>query len=276
MDLFAWDDPQTIHPFDEQLERTQLETASSEVKIANELAYRSGVFVGRLLMSEIENQKLRQDNEDLERDNLALWEEMDRQHELNIRLGREHLALTEAHDLDPLTGIKNRRGLEKAFDSIQKSRQAQRSSEIILTEPMRKDDVIAFIDLDGFKQVNDTLGHNLGDDLLKKVAAQLMECIRNMDTPGKLGGDEFVIILRQVGMKKAIEILSEIGEEIEKFGKDFGGTTASIGITPIEADDNFDLALHKADIAMYRSKLAGKNQLTIYDSTFENTEIPKS
>ncbi len=123
---------------------------------------------------------------------------------------------------------------------------------------------LLFLDLDNFKTINDSLGHIVGDALLKGVAARLRECLRDSDTLSRQGGDEFLVVLPDVGGNEAIIEVSE--KILERMGETFGidnyelSTSLSIGIAVYPDDgDDFDTLLKKADTAMYQAKGAGRN-----------------
>jgi diguanylate cyclase (GGDEF)-like protein len=152
---------------------------------------------------------------------------------------------------DPLTGLPNRLLL------------AERANRVFgAAKRVGPGVALLFIDLDRFKNINDTLGHEAGDRLLQKVAGRLARCVRRSDTVARQGGDEFVVLidafqdprdLAQVAEK----ILAEVAQPITVYGKEFQ-VTASIGIStcPIHGDDMRAL-LKNADIAMYRAKQQG-------------------
>lgn len=130
---------------------------------------------------------------------------------------------------------------------------------------------LLFLDLDGFKNVNDTLGHDYGDLLLQEVAFRLNSCVRESDFVARLGGDEFTIVLENVEKSEDIEhiadkIIYEISKEI-----DLEGTKAyvsgSIGISRYVIDsDSANLLIQYADLAMYHAKKNGKNDFVFYDT----------
>jgi diguanylate cyclase (GGDEF)-like protein/PAS domain S-box-containing protein len=128
---------------------------------------------------------------------------------------------------------------------------------------------ILFLDLDRFKSVNDTLGHLVGDKLLKSVATRLTACTRESDTVSRLGGDEFVIILSAIAhvedmTKMAEQILESLSVPIKLDGQEIF-TTASIGIAVFPHDSNDrDELLKQADIAMYQAKEQGRNNFQYY------------
>src|SRR5579859_162480 len=159
---------------------------------------------------------------------------------------------------DGLTGLPNRSMFSKLL--------TQRISE---ARRYNKQLAVAFLDLDRFKQINDTLGHEAGDQLLIDVAARLEGCVRDSDTVARLGGDEFVVLLPEMDDGKqasivAQKILSVIGKAFTLIGHEFR-VTASIGISlyPHDGDDEQTLTKN-ADIAMYQAKAEGKNTFQFY------------
>ncbi|WP_310449535.1 EAL domain-containing protein [Sulfuritalea sp.] len=165
---------------------------------------------------------------------------------------------------DSLTHLPNRRLLH---DRLQ---QALVSS----TRSGRKV-ALLFIDLDNFKTLNDTLGHDVGDKLLKKVAKRLTACVREGDTVARLGGDEFVVVLEDLNedlyeaaahtKSVAEKILATLGQPYDLAGHHCG-STPSIGIA-LFADDQttIDDLMKRADVAMYQAKDAGRNTLRFFD-----------
>jgi diguanylate cyclase (GGDEF)-like protein/PAS domain S-box-containing protein len=155
---------------------------------------------------------------------------------------------------DPLTGLPNRTMFSERLT-------------LVLTQARRTKSLAAvlFIDLDGFKSVNDTLGHDAGDALLKEVGNRLTSCLRESDTAVRMGGDEFVVILTNLDVAKDAAMIT--ANLIEKLNqpvnlKEQSCTIgASIGIAMFPDDGNDTGALvKKADEAMYRAKSNGKNQ----------------
>ncbi|WP_147373898.1 diguanylate cyclase domain-containing protein [Massilia cavernae] len=128
---------------------------------------------------------------------------------------------------------------------------------------------LLFLDLDGFKAVNDRLGHAAGDQLLQKVARRISACVRGTDTVARLGGDEFTVILADVARPAAIEALcAKMLAEIDKpyaLAAGEARVSASIGITLYPGDGaSLDELLRKADAAMYRAKNAGRNRYRFF------------
>jgi len=128
---------------------------------------------------------------------------------------------------------------------------------------------VAFLDLDRFKQINDTLGHEAGDELLKGFALRLKECVRDSDTVARLGGDEFVVLLPELADVQhaavvAQKILAATARPFELAGYECR-VTASIGISTYPDDGLDEQTLKKnADIAMYQAKSEGKNNFQFY------------
>ncbi|HKK55564.1 GGDEF and EAL domain-containing protein [Marinobacter sp.] len=160
-----------------------------------------------------------------------------------------------AANYDSLTGLPNRRRLTELFE--QEIVEADRRHGIVS---------VCFIDLDGFKEINDRIDHVAGDSVLKVVAQRLQASLREHDVIARLGGDEFVAILRDVKNESIFErMLEAIRQPINVVGQVFT-LSASMGIT-VYPDDrvDIDLLLRHADQAMYAAKESGKNQFRYFD-----------
>jgi diguanylate cyclase (GGDEF)-like protein/PAS domain S-box-containing protein len=149
---------------------------------------------------------------------------------------------------------------------------SDRLNQAIVQAERRKTFVaIAYIDLDGFKEVNDTLGHKAGDDLLISVSNQMREMLREGDTLARLGGDEFVAVMIDLpDMASATPLIDRLlqaaSQEIETDEKTLV-VSASIGLTFYHTDNALDAdhLLRQADHAMYQAKLSGKNRYALFD-----------
>jgi diguanylate cyclase (GGDEF)-like protein len=172
--------------------------------------------------------------------------------------------LEEKHYIDPLTGLSNRRGLGQAYGRIQNARRNHRRETEFSPED-EKIDTMVFIDIDGFKQVNDTLGHDAGDQILIEVGEILTGLIRTDDTAARFGGDEFVLLLQRITPERLQRLSQEIRSKIEHLGAYFTGVTASIGIARIHDREEFESILKQADAAMYSAKAKGKNQVIYFE-----------
>ena len=166
---------------------------------------------------------------------------------------------------DVLTGLPNRRLL---MDRLNQGMLAsQRSGEFC---------AVMFMDLDKFKLLNDTLGHDMGDLLLRQVATRLLACVREGDTVARLGGDEFVVLLKvlswqpEEALTQANQVARKILEAL-RLPYDLAGlpyqSTPSIGALVFKGDGEAGAELlKKADVAMYRAKSAGRNTVEFFGS----------
>ncbi|MEY2953307.1 MAG: hypothetical protein RLZZ401_1394, partial [Pseudomonadota bacterium] len=169
---------------------------------------------------------------------------------------------------DPLTGLPNRRLL---MDRLQQAMASSARSGL--------HGALMFLDLDHFKQLNDTLGHDVGDMLLQQVAARLQGCIRDSDSVARLGGDEFVVLLETLSAQGpeaapqaeiiAHKILAALRQPYT-LGSHVYDSTPSIGIVMFKGDQEIlDNLLKKADLAMYQAKSAGRNTARFFDPAMQ-------
>ncbi|MBF0184544.1 MAG: diguanylate cyclase [Magnetococcales bacterium] len=167
-------------------------------------------------------------------------------------------ALKQKAEYDPLTGFANR---ALFYDRLAQS--------ITASQRNGKDLVLMFIDLDRFKQVNDTLGHEAGDRLLQEASRRISGCLRGTDLLARLGGDEFTVILPWLTHAFYIEYVARrILEELNKpfhLPQGEGSISGSIGITFFPNDaDNMEQLLKNADAAMYQAKEAGRSTFRFF------------
>nr|WP_294847135.1 EAL domain-containing protein [uncultured Sphingomonas sp.] len=187
---------------------------------------------------------------------------------LRARRLASHLVSSEARAIhlaahDPLTGLPNRSGLDGAFAAIAGTDLPQGRSFAVL-----------LIDLDQFKAVNDSLGHQAGDELIGVVAHRISQNRRPKDFLARFGGDEFVFILSGADSREAAEMAQQLIDDIAQpialmVGRVFVG--ASIGITMV-SNSNVDAqeALRRADLALYDAKDAGRNRHSFFDMLMDN------
>ena len=183
---------------------------------------------------------------------LALMEDISPRKELE-----EHL-LRQA-TFDPVTGLPNR---ALVLDRLSQA----------LAQVRRRDmrAALLFVDLDGFKQVNDTHGHEAGDRVLEEAAARMSDCVREPDTVGRLGGDEFAVILPNVDGVDSAEVVARkilaVFDQPFRVDRHHLRLSASIGVSvsPRHGEDPKTL-MRNADAAMYRVKAGGRNGVQVYD-----------
>ena len=161
-------------------------------------------------------------------------------------------------NFDTLTGLPNRRMFRDRL--AQEIKKARRTSLPL---------AVMFIDLDRFKEVNDTLGHEKGDLLLQEVGSRLKSCVREGDTVGRLGGDEFTVLISDIEDAGVVDrvaetILKQLAEPYG-LGQEVAYVSASVGITLYPSDaESIDGLLKNADQAMYESKHLGRNRFNYF------------
>ena len=168
---------------------------------------------------------------------------------------KNELIMKYQSERDSLTGLYNK-GTAEALTTK------------FLEEEKRADICHAFIimDLDHFKLMNDSYGHQYGDEVLKNAAAIIKETFRVDDIQGRLGGDEMAILMKNIPSRQCVEErLEEIKKHLNEISKDNVHVTASIGVSLFGTHGNSYEELYKnADIALYRAKEQGRNQFVIY------------
>ena len=190
-----------------------------------------------------------------------------------LREGQAELAHAQSVEYlayhDGLTGLPNRSMFSQSLTQcINAARRYERRLAVV------------FLDLDHFKQINDTLGHEAGDQLLKEVAARLKGCVRESDTVARLGGDEFVVLLPELENEQyaavvAQKILTATARPFTVMGQEFR-VTASIGISTYPRDGLDEQTLTKnADIAMYQAKSEGKNNFQFYSAKLNANSLER-
>jgi diguanylate cyclase (GGDEF)-like protein/PAS domain S-box-containing protein len=169
-----------------------------------------------------------------------------------------HAELEYRANHDWLTGLANRNVLTDRIEHA-----------VAVAERSKRSFALLYLDLDGFKAVNDTLGHAAGDELLKIVVTRLKACVREADTVARLGGDEFAVVLHDISNPTAAgivgqKILQELSRPFDIAGHE-AQVSASIGIAiyPPDGGDRETL-LANADAAMYRAKESGRSRVTFY------------
>lgn len=169
------------------------------------------------------------------------------------RSTRDQLRWLSRHD--PLTGLVNRVAFEESLQEALADNQRHGASAALL-----------MVDVDGFKQVNDTLGHAAGDKILQEVARRLRSCVRPGDTIGRMGGDEFAIVLPGAEPHSASKIAQRIVVGMAASMKD-GAADAGVGVSigvAVSTEDNADTLMRHADLALYAAKHSGRGQFISY------------
>jgi diguanylate cyclase (GGDEF)-like protein len=158
-------------------------------------------------------------------------------------------ALEQLAATDPLTGLANRRGCEKSI-----------AGEISRAERERKPLSCIMLDIDRFKQVNDTLGHQGGDEVLRELSTMLRQSVRAYDIVARWGGEEFLLILPGADLEAARSLAERIRLGVQRLPKSVpGSVTISAGAAEFDADYDFEATLRTADRRMYEAKAAGRN-----------------
>jgi len=170
---------------------------------------------------------------------------------------------------DTLTGLANRKTISKRIEE-----------EIHFSLRNGTISALIFLDLDGFKHINDSLGHDYGDKVLQNIAKKLEHSIRDFDVAGRIGGDEFIVLIRGDEKDHSISqerftillnrILENINEPIDVNGIPLT-VSASLGVSLIPHDgDDYNTIIKHADSAMYKAKNLGKNRAVFYDSALQS------
>ncbi len=166
-------------------------------------------------------------------------------------------------DHDPLTALLNRRAFRARLDTYVNfaARYGGRGSVMV-------------IDVDGLKEVNDQLGHQQGDNLIRRVAATLRERVRATDIVARLSGDEFAVLMPQSDVEGALQLGEDLRAEVEESflgDPELAGSTISVGVTMFgaESDGLSEAVLAAADEAMYRAKADGRNRIAMFEAPVE-------
>jgi diguanylate cyclase (GGDEF)-like protein/PAS domain S-box-containing protein len=251
----------TVHDI---TERKKIERALEEYSRQQTLLSRNLQYLNSTLEQQVEERttELRALSEELESKVRARTAELES--------SRAELAYQARHD--SLTDLPNRVLFEDRLEHAIAS--AERTGQMV---------AVLFIDLDGFKLVNDSFGHDAGDYILKQVGSRLLERVRRADTLARHGGDEFVVVLETIrhpdeAMSVALELMSTLNQPFDLAGKSIR-LSASMGLALFPQDSQTVSGLQRlADVAMYRAKSSGKNDIRFYSpsmnaATEERLEI---
>jgi len=167
---------------------------------------------------------------------------------------RSNLQLKQLSEIDPLTGLANRRGMDKALKQLNRQNHNSQATSVLIG------------DLDHFKRINDELGHEAGDIVLKDVGVRLGTITRGSDVAMRWGGEEFLVILPNTDVQQAMVIAERLRRLIE--GESFAieetliKVTISLGVSAVKPkESDFEAAIDRADRALYQAKKGGRNRV---------------
>ena len=164
-----------------------------------------------------------------------------------IESARHLERMRELAELDPLTGLRNRRGFERGLETRQ--------------SPL----ALLICDLDHFKRVNDTLGHPAGDDVLRTFSDLLRDCTRGDDVAVRLGGEEFALVLSGVGEREALAVAERLRREVAATFRDFPvPISVSVGIADGARDQGAESLVRAANRALYAAKRLGRDRCVVH------------
>lgn len=173
--------------------------------------------------------------------------------------------LEEQHGIDPLTGVKNRRVFDHELDQSLKLIRGEMPEKRTHGEPLKEISLI-LVDLDHFKNINDTYGHPVGDEVLQRVSALLMSSVRSTDIVARLGGEEFVVLLRgadeTVAARDAEDFRAKISQMTFDKRPDLN-VTASFGVISSKSSQDARSLYEGADRALYAAKEGGRNRVVL-------------
>jgi len=175
---------------------------------------------------------------------------------------KDNAEIQRLADLDQLTGLPNRTLFGRLYDKA--SSRASNSHHGL---------ALIFLDIDHFKNINDSLGHRVGDQLLKEVSRRIQNTLRDTDVACRIGGDEFVVLLNHADMDAAVHVTQRL-QHVLHFAFDLGpfqsGITASMGVAMFPEDgQDLDTLLRNADSAMYQAKNDGRNVARFFTSAMQ-------
>ncbi|MEJ5038857.1 EAL domain-containing protein [Pseudomonas sp. B21-036] len=229
----------------------QLPITDNSLHLSLAIAFVALLISASCISAALSDKKLQSKEHDLRRVNMLL-----------SQLDQARVSLQQAAHYDALTNLVNRRGFNQLF--------AERLAEQAASGGML---AVMFLDIDHFKRINDSLGHDAGDQLLQVIAAQIKSATRSHDVVARFGGDEFCILIglhnRDEARHLAQRIMHKVKEPIDLSGRRMVMTT-SIGISVFPDDgESCDELLKHADLALYQSKGCGRNNLNFFSSNLK-------
>ncbi|MBJ9975928.1 EAL domain-containing protein [Pseudomonas sp. S75] len=237
-----------VLPDDEPL---RLPSADNSLQLGLSIAFITLLISASSISAALADKKLQSKEHDLRRVNVLL-----------SQLDQARASLQQAAHYDALTNLVNRRGFNQVF--------AERLAEHAVSGSML---AVMFLDIDHFKRINDSLGHDAGDELLKVIATHIRAATRSQDLVARFGGDEFCIVTslhnRDEACRLGQRIMQRMKEPIDLGGRRMVMTT-SIGISIFPDDGRTaEELLKNADLALYQSKGSGRNHLNFFDNSLK-------
>ncbi|BCW95950.1 MAG: diguanylate cyclase [Fimbriimonadales bacterium] len=186
-----------------------------------------------------------------------LYQQLQQAHQelatLNAELTEANRALAQAAVTDGLTGLKNHRAFQEALHSA-----------VQMAERFQQPLALIMLDLDHFKQFNDTFGHPAGDELLRQAAQVLRESARIYDVAARYGGEEFALLLPNTTLAQAIQVAERLRQQIRAIENPHASISASLGVATYRHGSPPATLVYEADAALYRAKRNGRNQVCVY------------
>lgn len=173
--------------------------------------------------------------------------------QLNTELTEANRALAQAAVTDGLTGLKNHRAFQESLHSL-----------VQMAERLRQPLSLIMLDIDYFKQFNDSFGHPAGDELLRQVAQVLRDSARAYDVAARYGGEEFALLLPNTTLEQAVQVAERLRLAIQAIQNPHRAISASLGVAVYRFGTAPATLLYEADAALYRAKRDGRNRVCIY------------
>ncbi len=176
-------------------------------------------------------------------------------HSYQSKIEIKNRSLSKLVNLDHLTKINNRKSMETIMEN-----------EIKRVSRYNKPMSIIMFDIDDFKSINDDYGHNVGDKVLKEIAKVVLSVIRDTDHFGRWGGEEFILLPTETSLEDATVLAEKIRKAILAHDLiDSRRVSCSIGVAQYQQDEDLDILVHNADLAMYDAKNSGKNRVVVHN-----------
>lgn len=205
----------------------------------------------------------------------AMRTSMERVVALTTRLKTSESRLAEEARIDNLTGLPNRFAVLEYLERTLDGQDATNPSDVPASDVPFRSTGVMFLDVDGFKSVNDMHGHAVGDVVLREIAQRLSRSVRDFDYVARLGGDEFLIVVAGVSdPHRLVRFGQRLIEQIEQpytIGDQLFAVSASVGITVIEVGDDSMSVIERSDAAVYQAKKRGRRRVEMFDKELQRS-----